>query len=189
MPTWDPRLTPWRWVILEKLPVAQVLEISQHLMEIEGSLACLQKPATGPCLEADQSSPYPPFFLPKHYSDLQTFWWRYRHTATATVDQQRLVQIRPPSTEKFVWPIALRICQGKRNWLNNNFSRSQWPSGLRQEIFPPAQTLGSWAAIPLKRWMSMFVLLVLPRVLSALAKGWSPAHGVLMTAYMIQNFN
>jgi hypothetical protein len=33
--------------------------------------------------------------------------------------------------------------------------RSQWPRGLRYEMFSLARTLGSWVRIPLKPWMSV----------------------------------
>jgi hypothetical protein len=36
------------------------LRNSQHFMEPECSLLCLQEPATGPCPEPDESSPYNP---------------------------------------------------------------------------------------------------------------------------------
>jgi hypothetical protein len=35
--------------------------------------------------------------------------------------------------------------------------RSQRPSGLRHELFSPAQTLGSWVRIQLQAWMSVCV--------------------------------
>jgi hypothetical protein len=43
------------------------------------------------------------------------------------------------------------------------FGRSQWPRGLRRELFSPSQTLGSWVRIPLEAWIfacvySLFVL-------------------------------
>jgi hypothetical protein len=36
--------------------------------------------------------------------------------------------------------------------------RSQWPRGLRHELSSPARALGSWVRIPLKAWMSAFIL-------------------------------
>jgi hypothetical protein len=36
--------------------------------------------------------------------------------------------------------------------------RSQWPHGLRHEMSSSSRTLGSWARIPLKAWMSVFIL-------------------------------
>jgi hypothetical protein len=40
------------------------------------------------------------------------------------------------------------------------FWQTQWPSGLRHELFSPAQTLGSWVGISLEEWMSMCVYFV-----------------------------
>jgi hypothetical protein len=37
-------------------------------------------------------------------------------------------------------------------------SRSQWPRGLRHELSSLARILGSWVRIPLKAWMSAFIL-------------------------------
>jgi hypothetical protein len=36
--------------------------------------------------------------------------------------------------------------------------RSQWPWGLRHEMSSPIRTLGSCVRIPLKAWMSVFIL-------------------------------
>jgi hypothetical protein len=48
------------------------------------------------------------------------------------------------------------------SWRNtircNLHGRSQWPCGLRHEPSSLAGTLGSWVQIPLKTWMSVFVL-------------------------------
>jgi hypothetical protein len=35
---------------------------------------------------------------------------------------------------------------------------SQWSRGLRHELSSPARTLGTWVRIPLKTWMSVFIL-------------------------------
>jgi hypothetical protein len=35
---------------------------------------------------------------------------------------------------------------------------SQWPRGLGHELSSPAQTLRSWVWIPVKSWMSVFIL-------------------------------
>jgi hypothetical protein len=50
-----------------------------------------------------------------------------------------------------------------------DLSRSQWPRGLRHEMCSPAQALGSWVQIPLKAWMSAFILFVFSYVGSGLA--------------------
>jgi hypothetical protein len=42
--------------------------------------------------------------------------------------------------------------------INKTEGRPQWPRGLRYEMSPPAQTLGSWIRIPLEAWMSSFIL-------------------------------
>jgi hypothetical protein len=34
------------------------------------------------------------------------------------------------------------------------FSRLQWPRGLRHKMTSPTRTLGSWVRILLKAWMS-----------------------------------
>jgi hypothetical protein len=39
--------------------------------------------------------------------------------------------------------------------------RSQWPRGLRHEMFSLARTLGSCARIPLKAWMSVLCVFIL----------------------------
>jgi hypothetical protein len=36
--------------------------------------------------------------------------------------------------------------------------RPQWPRSLRLEMPSLARTLGSWVRIPLKAWMSVFIL-------------------------------
>jgi hypothetical protein len=61
--------------------------------------------------------------------------------------------------------------------LSSYFIRSQWPRGLRHELFSLAQTLGTWVSIPLEPWMSVCVcsLFVLG---SGLATGWSLVQGV-----------
>jgi hypothetical protein len=50
-------------------------------------------------------------------------------------------------------------------------SRSQWPRGLRHEMSSPVRTLGSWVRIPLKAWISAFILFVMSCVRSGLATG------------------
>jgi hypothetical protein len=64
-------------------------------------------------------------------------------------------------------------------------SITQWPRGLRHELFLTAQTLGSWIRIPLETWMFVHVysVFVFPCVSSRLATGWSPVQGVLSTIY------
>jgi hypothetical protein len=54
------KLIPWRWALLEKLPVMQLLKNFQTFMEPKSSLSCSQEPSTGPYPEPDQSSPYHP---------------------------------------------------------------------------------------------------------------------------------
>ena len=50
--------TPWSRVLSEKLTGPQLVTKSQHFMEPEGSLPHSQQPATCPCPEPDQFSPY-----------------------------------------------------------------------------------------------------------------------------------
>jgi hypothetical protein len=74
-------------------------------------------------------------------------------------------------------------------WFHNEiWCRSQWPRGLRHEMSSPAQPLGSWVRIILEAWMSVCVysVLLLSRVGSGLATGWSPAKEVLPTVYKVQ---
>jgi hypothetical protein len=61
--------------------------------------------------------------------------------------------------------------------------RSQWPRGLRHEMFSPAWTLGLWVRIPLEPWMFAFIVFVLSCVGSRLATGWSLVQGVLPIVY------
>jgi hypothetical protein len=67
-------------------------------------------------------------------------------------------------------------------------SRLRRPRRLRYELSSPARTFGSWFQIPLKAWMSVSVysVCVVLCVGSGLATGWSPAQGVLHTAYKIK---
>jgi hypothetical protein len=39
-------------------------------------------------------------------------------------------------------------------------SRSQWPRGLRHELSSLARTLGSWARILFKAWMSVLCVFI-----------------------------
>jgi hypothetical protein len=69
--------------------------------------------------------------------------------------------------------------------------RSQWQSGLRYELFSPAQTPGSWIRISLEAWMfvrvySVFVLLC---VGSGRTMGRSHVQGVLPTMYRNKRLN
>jgi hypothetical protein len=58
------QLTPWNWVLLEKLTVAHLLRISQHFMEAESWLLCSQNPASGPNPEPDKSFHTTQSYLP-----------------------------------------------------------------------------------------------------------------------------
>jgi hypothetical protein len=40
----------------------------------------------------------------------------------------------------------------------NTDCRSQWPRGLKHELYSLVRKLGSWVRIPLKAWISVFVL-------------------------------
>jgi hypothetical protein len=66
--------------------------------------------------------------------------------------------------------------------------RSQWPRGLRHELFSPTRNMGSWLRTPLEAWMFVYVdsVLVLSCGGSGLATGWSPVEGVLSTVYNIK---
>jgi hypothetical protein len=52
------RLTLWRWALLEKPLVVQLLKNFPTFYGTKGSLPCSQEPSTGPCLKPDQSSTY-----------------------------------------------------------------------------------------------------------------------------------
>jgi hypothetical protein len=58
MPYVNLELTSWSRALLEKPLVVQLLKISQHFMELEGSLPCSQEPSTSPYPELHQSSLY-----------------------------------------------------------------------------------------------------------------------------------
>jgi hypothetical protein len=49
------------------------------------------------------------------------------------------------------------------NWFHNlsNLRRTQWPQGLRHELFSLARMLESWVRIPLKAWMSVLCAFIL----------------------------
>jgi hypothetical protein len=69
-------------------------------------------------------------------------------------------------------------------------SQSQWPCGLRHELFSLARTLGSWVWISLKAWMSVlceFILFFLC-VGCSLVMGWSPVQGVLLLCIGSRNW-
>jgi hypothetical protein len=72
--------------------------------------------------------------------------------------------------------IELRLCN----------RRSQWPRGLRYELFSPVQTLGSWVRIPQRHGclcLRLFCVYVVLCADSGLATGWSTVQGVLPTVY------
>jgi hypothetical protein len=57
----------------------------------------------------------------------------------------------------FRWP-AKHFVGGLRKFVCYFWGRRwQWPRGLRHHLFSPAGTLGLWARIPLKAWMSVCV--------------------------------
>jgi hypothetical protein len=71
---------------------------------------------------------------------------------------------------------------------NIYLSRSQWPRGLRHELFSIALRLGFWVRIPFQAWMSLCVYSVF--VLgSGLATGWSPIQWVLPTVLGLRNWS
>jgi hypothetical protein len=61
----------------------------------------------------------------------------------------------------------------KKNLKKLRRSRSQRTRGLRQEMFSPAQTLGSWVRIALEAWMSDCVSSVF--VLSCIGRSDAPS--------------
>jgi hypothetical protein len=63
------------------------------------------------------------------------------------------------------------------------YSRSQWPRGLRNELFSPTRTLRSWVRIPLEACMPVCVYSVCAVLCAGngLATGWFPDQGVLPT--------
>jgi hypothetical protein len=58
-----------------------------------------------------------------------------------------------------------------------NRCQSQSPRGLRHEMSPPAETLGSWVRIPLEEWMSVRVssVLVCPVKVTTLRRADHPS--------------
>jgi hypothetical protein len=70
--------------------------------------------------------------------------------------------------------IFSHILQYYRELVRRN--QSQWPRGLSHEMPSPTWTLGSWIWIPLKAWISVFILCL--GTGSYLATGWSPVQGV-----------
>jgi hypothetical protein len=65
--------------------------------------------------------------------------------------------------------------------------RSQWPRDQRQELFSPAQTLGSWVRIPLEAWTFAFNLFVLSCTGSGFAAGWSPTQESYLLSIWLRN--
>jgi hypothetical protein len=65
----------------------------------------------------------------------------------------------------------------------NTNSPSQWPRGLRHDMFSFARTLGSWVRIPVEVWVFVYVYSVFESscVCSGLGTGCSPVQGVLPT--------
>jgi hypothetical protein len=53
-------------------------------------------------------------------------------------------------------------------------SRSRLPRGLRRELSSVARTLGSWVRIPLKEWMSEFILCLCCSVCIAVLRRTDP---------------
>jgi hypothetical protein len=53
--------------------------------------------------------------------------------------------------------ILIRLLLYLFNDTDSSECRSQWQRGLRHELSPPAQTLGSWVRIPLEAWMSVCI--------------------------------
>jgi hypothetical protein len=110
--------------------------------------------------------------------------------------EQQLETLRAPISSpsaKDVWDLYKTLPpispapSSELHKLSAKTSRSQWPRGLRHELFPLARTLGSWVRIPLKGWM--FVCVYSVCIGSVLATGWSPIQGVLPTVLGLRNWS
>jgi hypothetical protein len=68
-----------------------------------------------------------------------------------------------------------------------HYYQSKWLLDSRYEMFSRAETMGLWARIPLKAWMSVCIysVCVVLCVGSGLATGWSPGQGVLSSVCKI----
>jgi hypothetical protein len=65
-----------------------------------------------------------------------------------------------------------------------NLCATQWSHGLKCAMFSTIRTLYSWVQIPLAyKFMSLFLLFVLPYVGRGVATGTLRVHGVLTTNY------
>jgi hypothetical protein len=108
-----------------------------------------------------------------HYDEVVLF----SGTSTFLITYCRRLFNYVPLIAFYVWkvprPISLPFFQlyifvTETIAISISFERqSEWPRGLRHELSPPAQTLGSWVRIPLKAWIfvcvySVFVLSCLP---------------------------
>jgi hypothetical protein len=104
---------------------------------------------------------------------------RYLPTGTKETPEKTLKnKSEPPGSEYEVEMVPARYtatdglmqkCQNTGDYYI--FIRSQWPHSLKHGMSSPVETLGSWVRIPLKAWMSAFILFVLYCVSSGLATG------------------
>jgi hypothetical protein len=69
----DNWLTPWSWVLFEKLTVTQLVNKFPAFMEPEGSLVCSQQLATGSCPELGEVKVKLSLCLTKHHA-MKTDW-------------------------------------------------------------------------------------------------------------------
>jgi hypothetical protein len=85
-----------------------------------------------------------------------------------------------------LWP---QVCVFTEPWVIDKYWWTDKPitvpRGLRHEPSSPALTLGSWARIPLKAWMSVLRAFIL-YIGRSLTTGWSPVQGGQPIVYRIK---
>jgi hypothetical protein len=62
--------------------------------------------------------------------------------------------------------------------------RSHWTRGWKHEMSSPAETQGSWVRVPLKAWISVFILCLC--VGSGVATGWSHVIDSCQQSYIMK---
>jgi hypothetical protein len=68
----------------------------------------------------------------------------------------------------------------------STYAKCEVPLGLWHEVFPSAQTLGSWVRVKgIECYLHLFCVCVI-LLGSGLTTGWSPTQGFLPTVYMIK---